>query len=172
MTDEDYSDDWDEYDGPSKSQLKRDAHALQQLGIELSKLSPEQLQKMPIHDALMDALLQEKQLKKKEAIRRHHQLIGKLMRKADHEAITQALADIKQVHDRNTRMLHNIEVWRDTLLKNEQMDLSNFLEQYPTADRQQLRQLIRNAQQEQQQNKAPASARKLFRYLRELMTEA
>ncbi|MCW8884628.1 MAG: DUF615 domain-containing protein, partial [Motiliproteus sp.] len=43
-----------------------------------------------------------------------------------------------------------------------------FLEAYPSGDRQHLRQLVRNAVKEAQQNKPPAASRKLFKYIREL----
>jgi ribosome-associated protein len=42
------------------------------------------------------------------------------------------------------------------------------LRAHPEADRQHLRQLLRQHQKEQAGNKPPAAARKLFKYLREL----
>ena len=39
---------------------------------------------------------------------------------------------------------------------------------WPDADRQQLRQLVRQHRQETQKGKAPSASRKLFRYLKEL----
>ena len=47
-------------------------------------------------------------------------------------------------------------------------DLEKFVIDYPDADRQQLRSLIRQAQHELAQNKAPATSRKIFKYIREL----
>jgi ribosome-associated protein len=46
--------------------------------------------------------------------------------------------------------------------------MDNVLTRYPGADRQHLRQLIAAAIKERDADKPPASARKLFRYLREL----
>ncbi len=46
--------------------------------------------------------------------------------------------------------------------------MDEVIELYPTADRQQLRSLIRNAQKEKATNKPPKSARQIFQYLREL----
>ncbi len=46
--------------------------------------------------------------------------------------------------------------------------LEKFVIDYPEADRQQLRSLIRQAQHELAQNKPPASSRKIFKYIREL----
>ncbi|MCB1717083.1 MAG: DUF615 domain-containing protein, partial [Candidatus Competibacteraceae bacterium] len=38
----------DPYDGPSKSQLKREALAVRDLGVELVKLTATQLEKIPL----------------------------------------------------------------------------------------------------------------------------
>ncbi len=40
---------------PSKSSLKRDMHALQDLGEQLVALSPERLKKVPLPDSLYEA---------------------------------------------------------------------------------------------------------------------
>ncbi len=58
--------------------------------------------------------------------------------------------------------------WKSGVIACDPQSLDAFLEAYPQADRQHLRQLARNAQKEAGQNKAPASARKLFKYIREL----
>jgi ribosome-associated protein len=47
--------------------------------------------------------------------------------------------------------------------------LTEFLHEYDYADRQQLRQLVRNAQKEAELAKPPKSSRLLFRYLKELL---
>lgn len=168
---DDQDDDWFEWAGPSKSQQKRDAHRLQNLGIELLNLSPENLASIPLTSALEDAFTQVRSIKKREALRRHHQLIGKLMRSADAEAIVEALDKIKEVNDRINRMSHAMEQWRDNLIQGDQGYLEQFIQQYPNADRQQLRQLVRSTKKELSQKKPPANARKLFRFIREVMTE-
>jgi ribosome-associated protein len=60
-----------------------------------------------------------------------------------------------------------VEQWRDRLLANEDNALSDFFDNYPNADRQVLRNLMRAAQKEKEHNKPPANARKLFKYLRD-----
>lgn len=74
----------------SKSARKREAEALQALGVQLVRLREEQLRQLPLTDALSTALREAKKLKSHGAIRRQAQLIGKLMRAADHEAIRSA----------------------------------------------------------------------------------
>ena len=68
--------------------------------------------------------------------------------------------------------MHHIEKWRDDLLAEGDSALERLLTEYPTADRQFLRQLIRNAKKELQANKPPKSARSLFKYLRDLLEES
>lgn len=74
----------------SKSARKREAEAMQALGVQLVRLRLDQLQQLPLTDALHIALIEAKKLKSHGAIRRQAQLIGKLMRAADYEAIRQA----------------------------------------------------------------------------------
>ena len=49
--------------------------------------------------------------------------------------------------------------------------LAEFLNEYPSADRQHLRQLARNAKEEKLKNKPPHAFRDLFRELRELVVD-
>ena len=66
--------------GPSKSQLKRDAEALQKLGAEIVSLSHSELEKIPLDEELADAVELGRKLKpnKDESFRRHLQFIGRL----------------------------------------------------------------------------------------------
>jgi ribosome-associated protein len=72
-----------EYRGPSKSQLKREMTALQDLGEELVELSRERLAKIDMPERLRDAILDAQRITKHEARRRQMQYIGKIMRDVD-----------------------------------------------------------------------------------------
>lgn len=85
MTPDVPEDDLDER--PSKSSLKREMLALQALGKKLAELTPETLRKMPLDERLLDTILQLQKMTQREAHRRHLQLVGKLMREADIEAV-------------------------------------------------------------------------------------
>jgi ribosome-associated protein len=63
---------------------------------------------------------------------------------------------------------HTVERWRDKLVAGGNEALTELLKERPHADRQQLRQLLRNAQKEAEANKPPKSSRLLYRYLKEL----
>ncbi len=67
---------------------------------------------------------------------------------------------------------HRLEHWRDALLERGDDALGEVLEAFPHADRQRLRQLVRNARDEQQRGKPPRAARELFRLLGTLQDQA
>jgi ribosome-associated protein len=88
MTDFTHGDDWDVEHGKSKTQVKKEMTALQKLGEDLVALSPGARAKLDLDDELKDALaLADKLVKKHEALRRHIQFIGRLMRTRDLEPI-------------------------------------------------------------------------------------
>lgn len=68
---------------PSKSARKREYLALQQLGEELIPLLESDLRAMNLDEDLLDAVLKAKRIKKRGALRRQKQYIGKLMARLD-----------------------------------------------------------------------------------------
>ena len=78
--------------GPSKSQRKRDMHALQELGEELVALQPARLRSLALPESLLEAIEQAQRISSREGRRRQLQLIGKLMRQVDADPIRDALA--------------------------------------------------------------------------------
>lgn len=166
----DHDDDEEDFDlGPSKSQIKREMHALQELGASLVKLSNKDLAKIPMPDELAEAIAEAHSIRSKLALKRQTQYIGKLMRGLDAEPIQQALDAIRQCGQQSTAQFHAVEQWRDRIINEGQKALDEFVGLHPEADRQQLRQLMLNAAKEAKQDKPPKSARSLFKLLRELM---
>ena len=68
---------------PSKSQRKREAHALQALGAQLVALPRAHLARMELPDALREAVVTAQGLRPHGARTRHMQYIGTLMRQLD-----------------------------------------------------------------------------------------
>ena len=165
---DDEHDDGDEDWGPSRSARKRDAKALQALGERLIKLKQGEYDKLELPEALKDAVDAARNMKAHGAIRRQRLLIGKIMRQIDASGIEQAVAAIDQAHLASARAHHSLEEWRERLIAEGDSALDALLVEQPAADRQQLRQLIRQAQAEQKSGGAPKAARKLFKLLREL----
>ena len=153
---------------PSKSQLKRESHALQALGEELVALPATKLAKIPMPDELAEAVGLARRIKARGGLKRQLQYIGKIMRTIDAEPIEQALDEMKNAAGKEAAKFHRLEQWRDRLVNEGDAALEQLLEEFPHADRQHLRQLTRNAQQETIKNKPPKASREIFRYLRDL----
>jgi len=153
----------------SKSQLKREMTALQDLGKAIVELSPGDLAKIPLPDTLAAAVAEARSINSHGALRRQMQYIGRLMRNVDPEPIQQALDAIRLTGQQSTAAFHAVEQWRDRMVGEGQPALDEFIGQHPQADRQQLRQLMLNAQREAKQNKPPKSSRSLFRLLRDIL---
>jgi ribosome-associated protein len=94
------------------------------------------------------------------------------MRRQDDEAldaIRDAMSKDGDAARRETAAMHRIEALRDALLGDDgDAAMTELLDEHPQADRQKLRQLVRNAHEERKRNKPPRAFRELFRELREL----
>ncbi len=152
----------------SKSQVKREMIALQELGLRLTQLNNHQLDAISLDETLLRAIREFQSLKKNEAKRRQLQYIGKVMRGVDAQPIIHALNLLESGHRENTQHFHNMERWRDRLLENVQ-NTTEFLEKFPQANPQHLRQLLRNTAKEKTSGKNTGHGRKLFRYLKEII---
>ena len=100
--------------------------------------------------------------------------LAKQMRREDPDAldaIRDALDAGGDAARRETALLHRAEAAREQLIEGGDDALAAFLEAHPDADRQRLRQLLRNAAEERARGKPPRAYRELFRELRELMAE-
>jgi len=151
----------------SKSQMKREMLALQELGEKLVALSTDQVTQLDLPSELLTAVTQAQTIKKHGAKKRQLQFIGKLMRNVDAEQIQQQLDNITQHSAQSINQLHKIEKWRDQLIEKGDEALSEFLTEYPDADRQQLRALVRSATQERKNNKPPKFYRKIFQFIKQ-----
>lgn len=158
----------DDYDPekPSKTVRKNEMLALQKLGETLVGLSETQLKKMPLEENLLEAIYFARTMKSHESIRRQLQYIGKLMREIDCDEIKAELSKIKMSNEKSTTQFHKLEQWRDQLIAHGDTALQKFMELYPDADKQVLRQMIRKAQTDQKQNVNSGGASQLFKYLR------
>lgn len=155
-------------DEKSKSQLKREMTALQELGEILVGLSAHELERVPLPEKLHDAVVAARGMTQRGARKRQLQYIGKVMRAVDAEPIRESLAELQSRSRQSAARQHHLERLRDLLLSEGDAALDEVLHVFPTADRTHLRQLMREAHKETLNNKPPHAARVLFRYLREL----
>ncbi|MDN3638915.1 ribosome biogenesis factor YjgA [Simiduia curdlanivorans] len=156
----------------SRTQIKNEATALQQLGAKLCDLNKDQLSKIPLPETLQLAIVEMGRIKTNSAKRRHMQFIGRLMREADHEAIAAAYQGLMQVSEQHVLQQHLAERWRDRFIADGDDAINEFMLDYPQADRQQLRQLVRTAKSELERSKPPAAARKVFRAIRDTIVSS
>jgi ribosome-associated protein len=158
-------------DTPSKTQRKKEMHALQDLGERLLELKPEQLQAIPMEESLRDAITAMHSLKAHEARRRQQQFIGRLMRDADPAPIREALAARDGQSRAAAANLHLAERWRDRLI-DEETALAEFAREYALRDWQSLRSLVVEARKERSESRPPRRYREVFRSVREILDAA
>ncbi|WNH47684.1 MULTISPECIES: ribosome biogenesis factor YjgA [Stenotrophomonas] len=159
----------------SRSQNRRDALDVLALGEKLVSLTPAQLARVPVPEDLLPHIAEAKRITAHIAHKRQLAFLAKHMRRED-EATLDAIRDALDVNSETSRRevaaLHRAEDWRERLLKDGDKALSTLLEEYPQADRQQLRTLVRNAQAERAKNKPPRAFRELYQVLRALFVPA
>ena len=163
-----------EYDRPSKSQLKREMTALQKLGAELIAEPRDRVKRVPMPEDVREAILECQLIKDHEGRRRQLQFVGKKMRTLDAEelaAIQRTIDSWKGASKAETASMHALERRRDKLLTDPAV-LTDLLTQNPELDAQHMRTLIRNAKKEQAENKPPKAYREIFQILKQLQAKS
>ena len=161
-----------EFLGPSRTQQRREALEVRSLSERLVALAPAQLSKLPIPEDLLGHIHDTQRITSHIAHKRQLQFLAKQMRRESDEtleAIRDAMDAGGESARRETAILHRVETWRARLLEDGYAALGDLLAEYPSADRQHLRQLLRNTGEERARNKPPHAYRELFRELRELL---
>lgn len=164
-----------EFLSPSRSQQRRDALGVLELGERLVAMTPAQLEKLPLPDHLLPHIRDVQRISSHIARKRQLAYLAKQMRREDDEtldAVRDAMDAGGEAARQETALLHRAETWRDRLLDGGDTALAELLAEYPDADRQQLRTLIRNASQERAKNRPPHAYRELFRLLRDVLAAA
>ena len=151
----------------SKSQRKREAHALQELGLKLTAFNTTQLQELPITEAVVIAVEEYRNLPNSHgAKKRQLQYIGKVMRECDFEEVSNAIEakltpgakhKIKKEPTATQRWMNKLELEGDSAI-------SELVLAQPEIERQQLRQLIRNLEKAADEKKTQQRS-KLEKYL-------
>jgi ribosome-associated protein len=163
-----------EYLGPSRSQQRREALDVLELAGTLSDLAPGALAKLPVPEHLLPHIAEARRITSHIAHKRQLAFLAKQMRREDDEvldAIRDALDAGGEAAKQETALLHRAERWRERLLDEGDAALAELLAEHPQAERQQLRQLIRNALEERKHDKPPRAFRELFRLLREVLAQ-
>jgi len=149
---------------PSKTRLKREMEALQDLGATLVALDPPRLRELDLPERLADAIALARGITKHEARRRQMQYVGRLMREIDPAPIRAALERWETVPRAEKARFAALEDWRDRLLA-DAAALEAFVAQHPGADREDLARLVAAARAERSRGAPPRAYRELFRAL-------
>ena len=159
-----------EYERPSKSELKRQMSDLQKLGEELVAEARDRVKRVPMPEDVRDAILMCQTITNHEGRRRQMQFVGKKMRTLDEAEIAviqQTIDSWKGMSKADTAALHALERRRDKLLADDKA-LTVLLAEHAELDGQHLRTLIRNARKEQAENKPPKAYREIFQILKDI----
>lgn len=163
-----------EYERPSKSELKRQVNELQKLGEQLVDEPRDRVKRVPMPDDVKDAILECQTITNHEGRRRQLQFVGKKMRsltEEEVEVIKRTIDSWKGASKAETAALHALERRREKLLADDKA-LTQLLSEHPQLDGQHLRTLIRNARKEQAENKPPKAYREIFQILKDLGKQA
>lgn len=152
----------------SRTRMKKQMNDLQDLGVQLTKLSTETLKKINLPEELLEAVLAHKKITSNGALKRQTQYIGRLMRDIDPAPIEAYLARLRGDNAAHNALMQRIEQARTRLIADDDA-ITAFIADYPNADVGKLRTLIRNTRKEQEQNKPPKNFRALFQELKIIM---
>lgn len=172
----------DEYDldmpedrPPSRSMLKRASHEIQALGKRLLAMPDIRLDDIGMEERLRDALAAYKTTRSFEGKRRQLQYIGKVLRGVEIEPLREAVASFEMGHARDALSLHEAEAWRKRLLDDEKQALTDWMNEFPETDVQQLRAMIRNAHKDAAaapENRNGRAYRELFQLIKKALVAA
>ncbi len=153
----------------SKSEKKREAHALQQLGVEFVTLRVEKIMQLPLPPHVLQAIIAAKSLKSHGAIRRQAQWIGKMIRTLDSTAIVAAYKQMQAEESAHTTAFHELELWRSRLINEGKDALTDFIALVAPQDIQSLRHHIKKAIEEKQSGENTGASKALFRHLKDIL---
>lgn len=155
---------------PNKTRLKHQAETLRTLGEEIIALPAAERARLPLSVDMLTAIDESQRITSREARRRHLQHVGKVMRHEDIDAIRAEFDAMAREKRQRELGFHRLEKWRDRMIEGDADAVTEFVAEHPEVDRQALGQLVRNARAERDAGKPPASARRLFKLLRESAT--
>ena len=152
----------------SKTQLKKQSKDITSFGQAITLLNQNQLEQLNLPSDINNAIEDYKKIKSLSAKKRQLLFIGRLLRSTDlHEAFIQYEA-VKNHSQLANQQFHLVEQWRDKLIQSPDA-ITEFINQFPKTDVQQLRSLIKNSINEIEKNKPLKSSRSLFKIIQSIL---
>jgi ribosome-associated protein len=155
---------------PSKTQRKAEARALRDLGQALAELPAGKRAQLDLPEALADAVDRYNATRSHGAKKRELLYLGKQMRRIDPAPIRELVEAHAAGRHADAAHLHRMERWRDRLIEEDEA-VTEWIDEHPGCDVQQLRSLVRAARKEggvgDPEKRHGKAYRALFRFLRE-----
>ncbi|NKB34132.1 MAG: DUF615 domain-containing protein [Pseudomonadales bacterium] len=137
---------------PSKSERKKVALELQDLGQHLTTFKVADLDLLPLPDQLRTAIAEFKRLPNAYGARKRQlQFIGKLMRDCDKDEISQAISKLSSVTDSSNKIDFHLQLSQSIFAEGDEA-ISRLVADHPSLNRQKLRQLNREFQKAENSN--------------------
>jgi len=153
---------------PTKSELKRQAQAVQELADRLVSAPADLVDRLGLPDKLADAIALARRIPGGGALARQRQFVAKLMRGLDLEPMRAALDSHADVARLDAARFRRAERWRDRLVDGGEAVVAEFVAEFPI-DREELAQLVATAREERRGGRATGAGRRLFRCVQEAL---
>lgn len=135
----------------SKTEQKKAVQRMAALGEQLAQLSIKQIQKLPVDERLIDALLEVQNISSFEARRRQFQRVGKLLRNEDETVILSYLTP-QQGAKKQAQLMR----WVDRMIEQGDPAINEFSKIYNASERHTLRQHVLRINRDKTQQVAEA----------------
>lgn len=151
----------------SKTEQKKAVQRMAALGEQLAQLSVKQIQKLPVDERLIDALMEVQNISSFEASRRQFQRIGKLLRNEDETVILSYLTP-QQGAKKQAQLMR----WVDRMIEQGDPAINEFSKIYNASERHTLRQHVlrinRDKSQQVSEAELEASKGKFVNYVQQI----
>jgi ribosome-associated protein len=154
---------------PTKGELKRQAHSIQELAERLIDTPDWVLEGLDLPETLLDAIQLARRITSHGALLRQKMYIGKLMRKIDVEPVRERLDAQDEARRNVARRFHRVERWRDRIVEEGDAALGELLAAYPGLDNPEFRALAGQARKERGREGSQRHSRNLFRALNDAL---
>jgi len=148
---------------PTKTELKRQAHAVQALADRLIEAPESLVAGLGLPDKVADAITLARRIPGGGALARQRQFVAKLMRGLELDPVRAALDAHADTARLDAARFRRAERWRDRLVDEGPEALAAFRAEVPSADAAALGELVAAAVAERRSGRADGAGRALFR---------
>lgn len=152
----------------SKTQKKKEVERFQGLAKELVDMPAFDFNAIGWDEELKSEIESVRNISAHSARRRQLRYLTKYILNTNPDQVLELYEKFMKGKKSEINRFHEIETFRDRILSSDPSVIEEIMQRFPGADRQHLKNLQRNALKELKNQKAPATARILFKYLRSL----